>query len=111
MPDSKDDDNLVPFRLRKKVEKNGHKRQTDLKIDPVDVIVSGSVIVALLFAVATVSQWLPINAYTVGIVATCGSAFVIAKLIKARRPRASRIRSAKRQIAVASFGRQMAHPL
>ncbi len=92
MPDSKDDDNLVPFRRRKKVEKNGHKRQTNLKVDPVDVIASGSVIVALLFAVAMVSQWLPINTYTVGIVICSGAGFVIAKLVKARRPRASGIR-------------------
>jgi hypothetical protein len=93
MPDSKDDDdNLVPFRRRKKAETNGYKRQTGLKVDPVDVIASGSVIVALLFAVAMVSQWLPINAYTIGIVACCGAAFVLAKLIKARRARAPGIR-------------------
>ena len=92
MPDSKDDDNLVPFRLRKKVEKNGHKRQTDFKVDPVDAIASGSVIVGLLFAVAMVSQWLPINAYTVGIVACSGAGFVIAKRMKARRPRDSGIK-------------------
>jgi hypothetical protein len=92
MPDSKDDDNLVPFRRIKKAEKNGHKRQTDLKVDPVDVIASGSVVVALLFAVALVSQWLPINAYTVGIITCCGAVFVIAKLMKARRPRDSGIK-------------------
>ena len=88
MPDSKDDDdNLVPFRRRKKAETNGGMRQTGPKVDPVDVIASGSVIAALLFAVAMVSQWLPINAYTVGIVACCGGGFIIAKLIKARRAR------------------------
>jgi len=93
MPDSKDDDdNLVPFRRRKKPETNGRMRQTGLKVDPVDVIASGSVIAALLFAVAMVSQWLPINAYTVGIVACCGGGFIIARLIKARRARASGIR-------------------
>ena len=92
MPDRKDDDNLVPFRLRKKVEKNGHKRQTHLKVDPIDVIASGSVIVALLSAVAMVSQWLPISAYTVGIVVCSGAGFVLAKLIKARRLGASGIR-------------------
>jgi len=93
MPDSKDDDdNLVPFRRRKKAETNGHKRQTDLKIDPVDVIASGAIIFALILAVAMVSQWLPINAYTVGIVACCGGGFVIARLIKARRAKAPGIR-------------------
>jgi hypothetical protein len=93
MPDNKDDaDNLVPFRLRKKSGKNGRKRQTDLRVDPVDVIASGTVIVALIFAVAMVSQWLPVNTYTMGIVACSGAGFVIAKLMKPRRPRASEIR-------------------
>jgi hypothetical protein len=90
MPD--DDDNLVHFRLRTKSEKNGRKRQTDLRVDPADVIASGAVIVALIFLVAMVSQWLPVNAYTVGIVACSGAGFVIAKLIRARRPKASGIR-------------------
>jgi hypothetical protein len=90
MPD--DDDNLVHFRLRTKSEKNGRKRQTDLRVDPADVIASGAVIVALIFLVAMVSQWLPVNAYTVGIVACSGAGFVIAKLIRATRPKASGIR-------------------
>jgi hypothetical protein len=93
MPDrNDDDDNLVPFRLRKKTEKNGHKRQTGPMVDPVDVIASGAIIFALILAVAMVSQWLPINAYTVGIVACSSAGFVIAKLIKARQARASGIR-------------------
>jgi hypothetical protein len=91
MPDN-DDDNLLHFRLRTKSEKNGGKRQADLRVDPRDVIASGAVIVALIFAVAMVSQWLPINAYTVGIVACSGAGFVIAKLIRRRRPRASGIK-------------------
>jgi hypothetical protein len=93
MPDNNDvADNLVPFRLRKKSEKNGRKHQTGLRVDPVDVIASGTVIVALILAVAMVSQWLPVNAYTLGIAACCGTGFVIAKLVKARRPRASGIK-------------------
>jgi hypothetical protein len=93
MPDGKDDDdNLVPFRLRKKAQKNGHKGQTGLKVDPVDVIASGAIIFALMLAVAMVSQWLPINVYAVGIVVCCGGGFVIARLVKARRPRDSGIR-------------------
>jgi hypothetical protein len=91
MPDN-DDDNLVHFRLRTKSEKNGRKRQTDLRVDPADVIASGAVIVTLIFLVAMVSQWLPVNAYTVGIVACSGAGFVIAKLIRATRPKASGIR-------------------
>jgi len=91
MPDRKDD-NLVPFRLRTKSEKGGRKRQMNLGVDPVDLIASGAIMVALVFAVAIVSQWLPINAYTVGIVACAGAGFIIAKLMKPRRPRASGIR-------------------
>ena len=91
MPDN-DDDNLVHFRPRTKSEKNGRKRQTGLRVDPADVIASGAVIVALLCLVAMVSQSLPINAYTVGIVACSGAAFVVAKLVRARRPKASGIR-------------------
>jgi hypothetical protein len=91
MPDN-DDDNLVHFRPRAKFEKNGRKRQADLGVDPLDIIASGAAIAALLFLVAMVSQSLPINAYTVGLVACSGAAFVIAKLVRARRPKASGIR-------------------
>lgn len=94
MPDNKDDaDNLVPFRLKKKFEKGGSKRQAGLRVDPLDIIASSTVIVGLLFAVATASQWLPINAYTIGIVACSGVGFAIAKLIKSKRLRLSGIRS------------------
>ena len=92
MPDNKDyADNLIPFRLRKKSEKNGRKHQTGLGVDPVDVIASGAVIVALIFAVAIVSQRLPLNAYTLGIIACSGAGFIIAKLMKPKRPKASGI--------------------
>jgi hypothetical protein len=38
MPDrNDDDDNLVPFRHRNNVEKNGRERQKGLKVDPADV--------------------------------------------------------------------------
>lgn len=93
MPDNENDhDNLLHFRLRPKSEKNGRKHQTDLRVDPEDVIASGAVIVALIIAVAMVSQWLPINAYTVGMAACSGAAAAIAKIIKARRSTASEIR-------------------
>jgi Flp pilus assembly protein TadB len=91
MPDN-DDDNLVHFRPRTKSENNGRKRQEGLRVDPLDVIASGAVIAALLCLVAMVSQSLPISAYTVGIVACSSAAFVVAKLIRARRPKASGIR-------------------
>jgi hypothetical protein len=93
MPDNEgDDDNLVHFRLRTRSEKNGRKRQTDLRVDPEDVIASGAVVIALMFAVAIVSQWLPFNAYTIGMVACSGAAAAIAKSVKASRPKASAIR-------------------
>jgi hypothetical protein len=93
MPDSEDDDdNLVHFRPRTKSQMNGRTRQPVLRLDRVDIIASGAVIVGLVFAVAMVSQWLPIDAYTVGIVCCCGAGLVVAKLIKARRLRASGIR-------------------
>jgi hypothetical protein len=97
MHDSEDDDdNLLHFRLRTKSEKNGSKRQTASRAAPVDVIASGAVIIALIIAliiaVAIVSQWLPFNAYTIGMVACAGAGFIIAKLVKARLPRASGIR-------------------
>ena len=93
MPESEDDDdNLLHFRLRTKSEKNGRKRQADFRVDPEDVIASGAVIIVLIIAVAIVSQWLPFNAYTIGVVACAGAGFIIAKLVKARRPRASGIR-------------------
>lgn len=93
MPDNEDDhDNLLHFRLRTKSAKNGRKHQTDLRVNPEDVIASGAVIVALIIAVAMVSQWLPINVYTVGTVACSGAGAAIAKIIKARRSTASEIR-------------------
>ena len=93
MPDSEhDDDNLLHFRLRTKSEKNGRKRQTASRAAPVDVIASGAASIVLIIAVAIVSQWLPFNAYTIGMVACAGAGFIIAKLVKARRPRASGIR-------------------
>jgi hypothetical protein len=93
MPDNEgDDDNLVHFRLRTKSEKNSRKRQTDPRVDPEDVIASGAVVIALMFAVTIVSQWLPFNAYTIGMVACSGAAAAIAKFAKARRPKASAIR-------------------
>jgi len=93
MPDNENDHgNLLHFRLRPKSTKNGRKHQTDLRVDPEDVIASGAVIVTLIIAVAMVSQWLPINAFTVGMVACSGAGAAIAKIIKARRSTVSEIR-------------------
>jgi hypothetical protein len=90
MPDSKNDpDNLLHFELRVKSKTSGRKHQTNINVDPEDVIAAGAVIVALIFAVAMVSQWVPINGYTAGIVACSGAGAVIAKLVRARRPNGS----------------------
>jgi hypothetical protein len=87
MPDDKNDrDNLLPFRPVAKPEKSGRKHQTSLGADPADLITAGAAIVALVLAVAMVSQWVPINAYTVGIVACSAAGFVVGKLMRARRP-------------------------
>jgi hypothetical protein len=86
MPDDKDDrDNLLQFRPVVRPEKNGRKRQTGIGADPEDMIAAGAAIFALVLAVAMVSQWVPINAYTVGIVACSAAGFVVLKLIRARR--------------------------
>ncbi len=90
MPDTKGDpDNLLHFKLGFKPEKSGRKHQTKISVDPEDVIAAGAVFVALIVAVAMVSQWVPINGYTVGIVACSGAGAVIAKLVRARRPNGS----------------------
>jgi Flp pilus assembly protein TadB len=87
MPDDEDEpDNLLQFRPLAKPDKSGRKRQSGIGVDPEDLITAGAAIVALVLAVAMASQWVPINVYTVGIVACCGAGFVIAKLIRAKRP-------------------------
>jgi hypothetical protein len=90
MPDDKGDpDNLLHFKLGIKSEKGGHKHQANISFDPEDAVAAGAVIVALVFAVAMVSQWVPVNGYMAGIVACSGAVAVIAKLARARRPTGS----------------------
>jgi hypothetical protein len=87
MPDDKDDpDNLLPFRPVAKPGKSGPKSQTRIGVDPEDLIAAGAAILALVLAVAMVSQWVPINVFTVGIMACSAAGFVILKLMRARRP-------------------------
>jgi hypothetical protein len=87
MPDNKSDpDNLLHFKLRVKSERIGRKQRTNISVDPEDLIAAGAVIVALIFAVAMVSQWVPINGYTAGIVACSGAGAAIAKFVRSRRP-------------------------
>jgi hypothetical protein len=80
-----DPDNLLHFKGGVKSEKSGRKHQTNISVDPAGAIAAGAVIVALILAVAMVSQWVPINGYTAGIVACSGAAAAVAKLVRARR--------------------------
>jgi hypothetical protein len=66
-------------------ERDGPKRKWILKIDPEDVIATAAAVVAVLFAIAVVARWLPLNAYTTGIIACSGAGAVIARIVKARR--------------------------
>jgi hypothetical protein len=84
--DEDDPDNLLQFRPVARPEKSGRMRQTSIAADPEDLIAAGAAILALGLAVAMVSQWVPINIFTVGIVACSAAGFVILKLMRARRP-------------------------
>jgi hypothetical protein len=91
MADEKDDRRRVMhFQLGFMSEQNGHKRKTNLKIDPEDIIAVGAVLIALIFAIAMVSGSVPINKYTVGIVGFSGGGAIIAGIVKARRGKATR---------------------
>ncbi len=84
MPDDRDEpDNLIQFRPLAKPKKNG--RQPSLGADPADLVAAAAAILALVLAVAMVSQWVPINLYTLGIVVCAAAGFVVARLIRARR--------------------------
>src|SRR5258708_5714372 len=90
MPDQNDEnDNLLPFRRPTKPAKNARERQTRFGAEPEDIVAAAGVIVALVVAVAIASAWVPFSIYTLGIVACSGVAAAIAKLIKARRSKAS----------------------
>lgn len=65
--------------------KDGSKSGTRLTFDTEDIIAFFTGIVALIFAVAMVAGWVPINSATIS-VATCSAAgTVLAEIIKARR--------------------------
>jgi hypothetical protein len=65
--------------------KDGPKTQTDVTIDTEDIIAVFMGLVALIFAVAMVAGWVPINSATIG-VATCSAAgTVLAEIIKVQR--------------------------
>jgi hypothetical protein len=91
MPDDEDDQHIVlNFQPGPRSRQaNGRKGPTRPKTDPEDMIASGAVVAALVFAVAMVSGWLPVGRYTIGLVAGLAALAVAAKLIKARRSKAS----------------------
>jgi hypothetical protein len=97
MPDDNDDQHIVlNFQPRPKSKPNakspqrtGREPPTSLQSDPEDMVASGAVVLALIVAVAIVSGWLPVDRYAFGIVAGLAALAVAAKLIKARRSKAS----------------------
>jgi hypothetical protein len=88
--DDHDQPNVVKFRRgRKPRQEPGRMRTHDLKTDPKDIIASGAALLVLVLAVAMVSAWVPVGRYTIGIAACLAGLAVAAKLIKARRSKAS----------------------
>ena len=68
-------------------KKVGKKKEnkTSISIDTEDIIAIGAVLVAIMFAVAMIVGWVPINKYTVGLASFSGVGAVIAKIVKSRR--------------------------
>jgi hypothetical protein len=96
MPDDSDDQHIVlNFQPRPKSKPKPRSRQGTgrdsprLQADPEDLVASGAVVLALVVAVAIVSGWVPVDRYAFGIVAGLAALAVAAKLIKARRSKAS----------------------
>lgn len=87
MPDEEDPfDNLLRFEPGRKPKPNGRLPQANRpNVDPVDIVAAGAVIGALVLAVAMVSGWVPIDDYTIGLVACAVAGAIVAKLVKARR--------------------------
>jgi hypothetical protein len=91
MPDDNDDEHIVlNFQSRPKPRQaNGANRPNDLKnVAPEDLITSGAVIMALILALAMGSRWVPIDRYTVGIMACLAVLAVAARMIRTRRSKA-----------------------
>ena len=65
--------------------KDGPKTQTDVTADTEDIIAIFMGIVAVLFAVAMVAGWIPINSATIGVATCSGAGSVLAEIIKVRR--------------------------
>jgi hypothetical protein len=91
MPDDDTDKHVVlNFQSRPRSRQaNGQKQPSAPKADPEDMITGCAVIAALGVAVAMVSGWVPFDRYTVGFTACLAALAVAARLIKARRSKAS----------------------
>jgi hypothetical protein len=92
MPDNSDDSDKSDEHIVLKVQAPpkvrpaaGRQRPPSPQTDPQDMIAGLAVMAALIFAVATVSGWIPLDRYTIGIVAGCAALAAAAKLVKARR--------------------------
>lgn len=67
-----------------KSEHEGDKRKRYIQIDPEDFIAIASAAIAVLFAVAVIGGWLPLNRYTTAIIGCSGAGVIIARIVKAR---------------------------
>lgn len=70
-----------------RTKRTAQKARQKVTIDTEDIIAIVTGLVAILFAVAMIAGWAPINAATIGIATCSGAGTVIAEIIKARRKR------------------------
>ena len=91
MPDDDDDQHIVlNFQPRRKPRKEtGGRQSAQHQAAPEDLVASGAVVVALVFAVAIVSGWFPFGLYSISVVACLAALAAGAKLVKARRSKTS----------------------
>ena len=87
MSDDDDEHIVLNFQSRPKSRQaNGANRPSNLKTTaPEDLVSGGTVIVALVLAVAMVSGWVPLDRYSAGILACLAALAAAARLIRARR--------------------------
>jgi hypothetical protein len=90
MPDDDDEHIVLNFQSRPKPRRaNGHKPPRDPRTTaPEYLITSGAVITALILAVAMVSGWVPLDRYSVGLLACLAALAAAARLIRAKRSKA-----------------------
>lgn len=76
-------------------ESDGKKRRTRLKIDTEDIIAVFAGVIAIMFSVAMIAGWLPVDKYTVSLASLSAAGVAIAQITKARRGRAPQKPKAK----------------